>query len=301
MYKQAITLILAAISFTACTSPGRFPPAISLPSPSKPETTAKVTDFSARQWTFNFQNNARTYSSTSQTTFDSDSSNSIGNKDTISIRSQFTIAIDRLQTPASISGHIDSIIVQAGSRIGTDNRKINMPINFSGIIDSSQLVLNAIEKSSTFTTQTEDSSCNNPASFFLGEIRGGVVLLPTRLYSSSRWSDTISTVTCSGSTIPSRVEIIRFYQVVGERADGNTTTLLLKRTEHIHLKASGVQGQHQVKLEGEGIGSSNITLDPATGTALVIEVYQELKLTIISSGQSKRFIQRVKQRIALTS
>jgi len=300
MYKQAINLIIAVISFAACTSSGRFPPVIPLPSPSRPETTTKVTDLSAQQWTFNFHNEAHTYYSTSQTTLDSDPSDLISSKDTISIATQFTLAIDRLQTPISISGQIDSVMLKPGSKIGTDSQKISTPINFSGTINSSRLVLNATTKSSTSATQTRDTSCDSPISSLLGEIRGGIAFLPTQLQLSSSWADTISTDTCSGSRFPSSLEIIRFYQVIGERTSDNTTALLIKRTEHIHLIGSGIQGQHQVKLEGEGTGSSDIILDSATGTALVIEIYQELKLTIISSGQSKRFSQRVKQRITLT-
>jgi hypothetical protein len=62
---------------------------------------------------------------------------------------------------------------------------------------------------------------------------------------------------------------------------------------------NGAQDQHQIKLEGEGTGFSDITLDSATGTVLIVAVYQELKLTVISSGQSKHFTQRVKQQITL--
>jgi hypothetical protein len=299
MYRQAISLIIAAISFTACTSSGKLFPATPLPSPSRPETATKVSSLPARQWTFNFHNEAHTYYSTSQTTLDSNPPDSINGKDTISIATQFTVAIDRSQTPISISGHLDSIVLEPGSRIGTDAQKISMPINFSGTINFNRLVLNTTTKFSTSTTQTENYLCDSPASPLLGEIRGGIVLLPAQLQPSSRWADTISTATCSGSRFSSNLEIIRSYRVIGERANGNTTALLVKRTEDIHLTGNGTQGQHQIKLEGEGTGSSDILLDSATGTTLAIEVYQELKLMIISSGESKRFTQRVKQRITL--
>lgn len=299
MYKHTINLIITAFAFTACASAGIYPPATSLPSPSKPETVTKGTGLSTRQWTFNFRNQAHTYYSTSQTTFDPDPSDSTGSKDTVSITTQFTIAINRLQKPINIFGHIDSILLNSGSKIGTDNQKVSTPIYFSGIINSGQLVLNTTTKFSTSVIQTENNSCNDPASSLLGEVRGGITLLPPQLQPGSRWTDTISTVTCSGSKILSSLEIIRSYYVIGERTKDNTTTLLIKRTEQIHLMGNGAQGQHQIKLEGEGTGSSEITLDLATGTTLLIAIYQQLKLTVISSGQTKHFTQRVKQQITL--
>ena len=297
MYKQVINLIITTISFTACISPGKFPPTTSpLPSPSKPETVAKATGLSARQWTFNFHNEAHTYYSTSQTILDSDS---IGGRDTISITAWFTVAINRSQMPVSISGHIDSVMLKSGLRIGAEGQQISVPINFSGIINSNRLVLNTTTRSSTFAIQTENNPCDSSARSLLGEIRGGIVALPTKLQSSSRWADTISTETCSGNRVPSNLEIIRSYKVIGEKTSGNTPVLLIKRTEHIHLIGDGVQGQHQIKLEGEGTGSSDIALDLATGTPLVIDVYQELRLTFILSGKPKHFSQRVKQQITL--
>ncbi len=298
MYKQVINLIIAAISFTACISPGRFPP--TTPTSSKPETAPKATNPSARQWTFNFHNEAHTYSSTSQTILESDSSNSNSSRDTVSIAIRFTLAIDRSQMPISISGHIDSFVLKPGSRIGTDNQKTSIPIDFNGIIDSGQLVLNATTKSSSSTIQTENNSCNGLVNSLLGEVRGGIILIPVQLQPSSTWADTVSTVTCSGNTIPSSLEIIRSYQVIGETTSSNITALLIKRTEHIHLIGNGAQGQHRVKLEGEGTGSSDITLDFATGTILAVKIYHELRLTIISSGQTKHFTQSLKEQISLT-
>ena len=299
MYKHIINLILTGFAFTACTSAGTYPPQTPLPSPSKPETTTKGTDLSTRQWTFNFRNQAHTYYSTSQTTFDSDLSDSAGSKNTVSITTRFTVTINRLQKPINIFGHIDSLLFNPGSKIGTDTQKVSMPVYFSGIINSGQLVLNATTKFSTSAVQIENISCDSPASSLLGEVRGGILLLPSQLQLSSSWTDTISTVTCSGSKVLSSLNIIRFFQIIGERTIGSTTALLIKRTEQIYLIGKGAQDQHTIKLEGEGTGSSEITLDLATGTTLLIAIHQQLRLTVISSGQTKHFTQRVKQQITL--
>jgi hypothetical protein len=299
MYKHTINLLITTFAFTACASASRYPPGTPLPSPSGPETVTKGTDLSTRLWTFNFRNQAHTYYSTSQTTFDSDPSDSASSKDTVSITTQFTVTINRLKKPINIFGHIDSILLNPGAKIGTDSQKLSMPIYFSGIINSGQLVLNVTTKSSTSAVQIESNSCDSPASSLLGEIRGGIGLLPPQLQPSSSWTDTISTVTCSGSKVLSSLEIIRFYQVIGERTISSTATLLIKRTEQIHLMGKGAQDQHQIKLEGEGTSSSEITLDLATGTTLLTAIYQQLRLTVISSGQRKHFTQKVKQQITL--
>ena len=82
-------LTLAALLVGACTSPH-------LPVPVKPESEPPTAQsqpqhlqISQEAWKFNFQNEAHTYTSTTQTTFQSDV-DSLGASDTLSITLYFT-------------------------------------------------------------------------------------------------------------------------------------------------------------------------------------------------------------------
>jgi hypothetical protein len=265
-----------------------------LPSePSTPTPTEKQSpDIRAQSWEFKFENETHAYSSLTRATFQADQKLSTGS-DTLTTKAQFSITVNRQQTPPAFSGQLNQLELIAGQRNRAEQQPMRLPLRFTGTITSGQLLLQSLP------TQSDSNSCDNPESSYLNELHTAIVSLPARIQIGSIWTDTLSTTTCSGSKIPSTMQIIRSYKIRGNVQEGNKALLLIDRDEQIHLSGTGSQNQHQVQLDAEGSGSSAIFLDPRSGSLHMLTATQHLNITLVTSGRSYHFRQEVTQQIAL--
>ena len=289
MRKASIWAIDTVIFLAACASPH-------LPTPVTPESIPssqlqiKPTEISTKSWRFNFQNQLHTYTSITQSTFQSNS-DSFPASDTLFTTLHFSILARRFQTLDSITGHIDHAQLTTGTRIHTEQQFLKRSLEFTGISTSSRLTL------SLLSAESNQSPCDSLTYSYLGELHSGIFFLPQHLQTTTTWTDTLSTIQCSGSKLPSNVESIRTYQVQGE--DINTHLLLITRTEAINVTGTGSQGEHRVNLSAQGTGASKIFLDPQTGTVHLIEANQRFSIVIFTSGQIHHFTQETKQTLNL--
>lgn len=292
MHKLKLTLITLAFSLTQCTSAGGSR------APGEPTSTPALpakepVRLASGPWSFQPFSGSQTYRSISKTTLQP-SSDPHQDQDTGLIAMQFTIRLDQFQIPAALSGQIDSLLITPGSRVGTNLGRINLPIKFKGTITEGKLSLSL---ESGPPTQPQSYKCLDPAITLLGEIRSQTLLLPLHLSAGSAWSDTITTVACSGTNVLSRTKTVRTYTVPGEVNRIGHRVLLIERAENIDLTGSGSQGQHQITLAGEGQGISKIYLNLTTGLPFTIQSRQNLRVTITSSGRIQSFVQTVEQQI----
>jgi hypothetical protein len=77
-------------------------------------------------------------------------------------------------------------------------------------------------------------------------------------------------------------------------------TLLIDRSEKTQLTGEGAEGQHQVHLQGDGSGITELFVHPNTGLLMQMETNQQSRITITTSGQTHSFTQTTHQLIALT-
>jgi len=67
------------------------------------------------------------------------------------------------------------------------------------------------------------------------------------------------------------------------------------------VSGDGAEGNHQVHLEGAGIGTANIYINPNVAVVLGVELFEKLEITITNSGKTRHFIQEVTQRLQQTN
>lgn len=292
MRKKWVQLVTTAFLSTACASTHVPAPVPSEPPISTTGEKQSSSDTRAQLWEFQFENETHSYSSITRTALQSDQRLST-NTDTSTINTEFSVAINRQQTPLTLSGQLSRFELLAGLRTSAKQQPVRLPLRFTGTIASGQLLLQPL------VVQPDSNLCDNPESSYLNELHTAVISLPAHIQAGSTWMDTLSTTTCSGSKIPSTVQIIRAYTVRGNVQEGNKALLLLNRTDQIRLSGTGSQDQHQVQLDGEGSGSSAIFLDPETGTLYKLTATQNVNITLVTSGRSYHFKQEVTQRVSL--
>jgi hypothetical protein len=276
---------------TACTAHTPSPEVTPYPSQPRSAETIPHTNPANSRWEFAPSEQHHSYQSTSYTIIH-ELSAIRPRVDTLQLNTHFTVHFDELQTPATISGHIDSMTTAQNIPLSS---KLNNPLSrveFTGQIENGEL---------TLELSPNQADCSSPMTSILGEIRPAITTHSRQVSRTSVWTDSISTVTCSGNGIPTTLKTVRSYRVLGETIHSQTQVLIIERTEATHFNGSGSQEQHQVQIEGIGTGISRIYLDTTTGATIGVENTQKIDTTIRSSGRVQHFIQDITQRIERTS
>jgi hypothetical protein len=295
MHKLRSRLLALSTTIAACSSGGIIPSTAVQPLPN-PAAPAPQTATSHTLWSFNPQVELHKYRSTNRTTLQMDYQSTAAS-DTLSVLIEFTATANQTETQTTFAGQIETISVKAWPRNLTEVPQISLPVGFNGI--ATEKLVNLSLNLQPFETRAGSPICGDPGNTILGELRNYTAFIPLKLASTSIWADTISTVTCSGNGIPSTLETTRSYRVIGEANQTGSNTILLERTQTTHLTGDGAQGQHQIKVTGEGTGISKLYLDAVTGLVILVKAHDELTLKVIASGQVQQFSQRVDQSIDL--
>jgi hypothetical protein len=196
-----------------------------------------------------------------------------------------------------VSGTVDKAELHTGSKIGTDSSRIQLPVSFEGSLDGHAVQLD-LSGSSNSREISASSACTNPAMIVLGDIRTVLTTLPQEVTTGLRWTDTITTKTCSSTTISSMLHVSRSYKVLGDTTYSGLEALIIQRTDSTELNGGGAQDQHEVTLTGNGTGLTTIYVD-RRGVVLAVNSSQDLALVVTASGRSKRFSQHLEQTIKL--
>lgn len=289
MSRSNISLAGFIWLLTACTSHTSGPEVAPYPSQPKPAETTAHTSSTNTTWEFIPSEQSHIYRSTSYTVVH-EVSTTKPRVDTLKLNTHFSINLNQLQNPTTISGYIDSATVAQNSGLTSQLNNPQSRIGLTGEIEGGEVRLKL---------SADQGECSSPITPILGEIRPLITTHSKALSLTSAWTDSISAVTCSGSGIPTTLKIVRSYRVLGEETYSATQVLLIERIEATNFNGSGSQEQHQVEIKGIGIGTSRIYLDRTTGATVAVESTQKIDTIIRSSGRLQHFIQNITQKIEL--
>jgi hypothetical protein len=282
--KNSLTILISVL--TACTShtagPGVTPYP---PQPGPSETVTRIIPTNST-WQFAPSEQTHTYQSTSYTVIHEVSAVR-PHTDTVKLSTHFTIKLNQVETPTIISGYIDSVTVIGNSGPTIPLNQPQSRVGFTGEVRDGVL---------TLKLSAGQADCTSSMTPILGEIRPVITTHATTLSLTSVWTDSISTITCSGSVVPTSLNAVRSYRILGETTYSGIQALVIERTEATRFNGAGSQGQHQVQIEGIGKATSRIYLAIADGATIAVENTQEIDTTIRSSAV-QRFVQEITQKI----
>lgn len=191
---------------------------------------------------------------------------------------------------------IEGISSETGTRIGIPADPAILPLSFTGQVAGYEFILRTIADRPVPGTP----DCSNPAMTAISPILRTMVITPTTIVSGLTWSDSSSTSTCSGS-VPVTLTAARHFQVIGEIVYDKAITILIERTEKLSFSGVGSQNQHSIAIAGNGVRSSKLYLDPATGYLNNTVGEQKTTFSVLSSGRYQQFTQVVHEATALSS
>jgi hypothetical protein len=280
-----LKLFLSCIVGISCSRPSVIPTPTPVPTFPAPEPAPSHPPNTTGAWHFNVDRQPHSYQSTTRNTVKA-VDQSGGKDNTSQVSSWFTISINSLLKPITLNGSIDS------AQIIPTVDEIRLPTQFTGSLASNELIIRP-------TAQPTGQECLSPVESLFGEIRSAISTIPPDVTSGVSWTDSILTTACSGN-IRTTIRTVRHYTAQGARQLDGRETLFLNRSDKIQLVGDGAQGQHQVHLEGEGNGITELFVNPSTGILVQMEGNQQTRITITTSGQTRTFTQMTHQLIHLT-
>jgi len=287
-YGNSLSAIFIAGLATGCASANPSP---SIPAPDReaPPTAVDAPVVSGRyEWTISPGDQAGVYSSVTSMSVELDSPAGIV-RDTLSSQIEFALSISRSAGAPRFHGSITSMSAQAGTTIGSSAQTPRLPFSFSGRIENGKLLLEPVsgEPASVLT------DCNNTTLAAVPAIGRVMVLPPLRLQRGASWTDSSTVSTCAGS-VPVTLTVLRTYRILGE---GRSGTILVERNDRTLTTGDGAQDQHRVTIRSEGTGSARLELDSETGALIESQGEGTTTVDVTASGRTRRFTQRLKERI----
>jgi len=213
----------------------------------------------------------------------------------MTVRSQYSLAFDRINESVPILGKVDLFVIQAGNRVGPV-LQAETPVFFSGKATKGQVSISPVNETPNASLSM---TCPNSWSSTISGVRRSIFLLPSQISRGMTWRDSTSSVACHGPT-PISLITSYTYRVIGEINYQETPALLIERTGKTSLDGQGSEGQHMVTIVGEGNTSGSFHIDRETGVLLEANDEQKTKLIITSSGRSQEFAQVIRERITRT-
>lgn len=280
-YCREATLLLAA---TACTTSA---PVSSLPPPvPAPETTAQTpenTPLTASFWKIVPSSQPQRYSSELSTVI-SEINGSTARRDSLTTRATYSLSTSRSADSVSFSGSIDSYSLQ-GSGSQTTQLRFDFPILFTG-----RIAEHNISSQRANTANTGSSLCGDSSRIPLRIAERALFVSPLELNNHQSWTDSTSSVVCSG-TLPLTVFSIRKFRVVGESQLNGISALVIDQNEKTFSQGEGSQEQHRIFVEGHGSTTGHLYIDRASGGLLQAKLASSDTLFIRSSGRVQQFLQ----------
>ena len=276
---------LSAFFLMACATVSSVP---SLPSP-VPDTQEIPSVRSGHpgetvSWSISPSNQPQSYTSL-LTTVITQLEASTTRRDSLSTRAHYSVSTTRSADTLLLTGSITEFFVER-DKVDIERGAISTPFAFTAKLSSHNFITQI-----SSANQTQDpTNCENPAQTALTVLQRNLFLLPLQLTTAQTWSDSISSVTCSG-TLPVTHTVIRTFTVVGPaEVDGNPAIFITEK-ERTFSKGEGSQEQHRILIEGEGLTIGNLYLDPVSGILLTSNSTNRTTLSIQSSGRVQHFLQ----------
>ena len=116
--------------------------------------------------------------------------------------------------------------------------------------------------------------------------------VPRALRDGLRWTRSQVYASCQ-SSIPVRVERTDSYTVTGAAPDIARNAVTVVRNSSLAYLGSGVEGQHNVRINGSGSAQATLILDASAGILLNSTEESNSEIDITASGRTRQFSQRV--------
>lgn len=282
--------LVTLVGLLACTQPSTVPePRLPSPQVSNPDPNGAqpVETGSSKSWRMSPTSETQHYSTLISTGIQQSTAGQIS-RDSITIKAQYNIGTTYASGSISLAGSIDSFVIQAGNRIGSEAVPVSFPVFFTGQIVNHELQLNLTgnAQSSAITSLP----CGTPAKTALTMIQRNLFVTPLQLQSGMTWQDSLSATSCSGSLLLN-LTILRNYTIIGESTFHGIPALVVDITEKTLSNGEGSQDQHRLMIKGQGSMSGRLYIDRTTGSVLSLSSETRTSLQIQASGRLQQFMQ----------
>ena len=114
--------------------------------------------------------------------------------------------------------------------------------------------------------------------------------MPLELSNQETWTDSTSTVVCTGS-LPVTLTSLRTFHIAGESEFEGFRVLVIEQNERTFSKGEGSEGQHRIFVNGNGSTTGRLYINANTGELISSNLKNQTSLAIQSSGRLQRFSQ----------
>lgn len=288
MISTKYRLLLLATLFTACRSaaPGTRPePDIDSRLPGSAPVKSEIAS-----WTISPTSKVHRYTSVTNAALELLDSTTTS-RDTVISTVSFSLAVSRNATPASYSALVESIATTTGFKTGgtAASSRISLPFAFSGRFEPGRITLDFPK------AQTEVSiDCANEVFSAVPVVQRSLILIPLQLSSGMTWTDSAVASICSGPLLVSLTSV-RIYHVRGQAKINDHPAILLDQESRTSFNGEGAQNQHRIRVQGNGSGTTQLTVDTETGALIDAAGSHTTAIIVTSSGRNQRFTQTARE------
>lgn len=211
---------------------------------------------------------------------------------------QASLATGATGSARTITGQVDSLVVQAGARVTGDTAAargevpptVTTGVRFRGVADARAVRLDP--------ESGVEVRCTSPAGgaalAALAAARDGFPRIVGTLAAGARWRDTTVTASCAGPALVV-VQTEWRYEVTGAEGDG---TVRVVRRGTSTLRGTGAAGVRPVQVTGTGSASWRYAVDPVRGAVVSGDGESRSAITVSIGGTAERFAQTVRTTLA---
>ena len=284
--RHYIAFTFATLVLSACVSSSSTP-GLPLPSPgtqAEPSVIASQEARAVKAWRFVPSPDSHSYSSLTTTVITANESPT-ARHDSSTTQLTYSIVTRQSLDTVSFSGLITEFTLR-GQTAQPNEFKPLLPIRFTGRIFN-----HTVDTELSGSAHSIDANgCVNPSQSVLMGVQRNLFFIPIEVKTEERWTDSTSSVVCSGM-LPTSLTIVRSFQVKGESDFNNIPALVLDLNERTFSKGEGSQEQHSILTETQGVTTGRIYIDRVSGQILTTNLTNKTSLSIHSSGRVQKFTQ----------
>jgi hypothetical protein len=253
-------------------------PATPAPSPSAPAATR-----------FAFLPGAASYDVRTESTVEMTSGpDSERGKEKATVSARVTYEIGEPARGATpVTGQVESLSMDASSRIGGATPPPAEPVRFQGAIDA---------RGARLDVQGAVFGCVGPAGTAqaagIAAAREAVLRMPAAIAVATRWRDSVTVTACRGP-VPTMVTSVSRYEITA--VDG--PRVKVRRETALRLHGQAIAGGRSVTVTGTGGGLATIELDATLGRLTRIDGDTRATITVTLPDGAREFAQQVRTEV----
>jgi hypothetical protein len=283
-------LLLTLVALAGCgprvsTSPPPAAPPTPTPAPATPAPTATAPAASR----FAFLPGSASYDVRSESTVEMTSGpDAERGKEhaTVSARVTYEIGATAHGT-TPLTGQVESLSMDASSRIGGATPPPAEPVRFQGAIDA---------RGAHVDIQGAAFGCAGPAGAAqaagIAAARETLLQVPTAIAVATRWRDSVTVTACRGP-VPTMITSIARYEITA--VEGNRVKV--RRELALQLHGQAIAGGRPVTVTGTGGGLATLELDAALGRLTRIDGDTRATITVTLPDGAREFAQQVRTEV----